>query len=394
MSINPLSSDLNVVQNTNDAGMTALVASLVIPQLTDDLDIIQKLDDEPNDVGGLTAAELKAKFDESGNTIKEYINDTLLPAISDTVAEEEARDEAEQARETAEAARVTAEQGRVSAEQERVTAEQGRASAEGSRASAEGSRASAEGLRVTAEQGRVSAEEARVQAEALRESTTNGIVVQATEQAGLAQQAKEAAAASAAAAALSQQTVAGQAEQLVQNASKQAQSWAVGGTGSREGEDTNNAKYWAEQAENAAGGGVTSFNGRTGTVVPAEGDYTAEMIGADTTGSAANALAQAKSYADEKIGAAAPAPSQVTFTSGSWGTEDETSGLYTMSITKEYHGRSSGKFSYMLRHQLENGMSVNTWAVRCTEVIYDSASEAIKLISADAYPGEIVFFGP
>lgn len=28
-----------------------------------------------------------------------------------------------------------------------------------------------------------------------------------------------------------------------------AQSWAVGGTGTREGEDTNNAKYWAEQAQ-------------------------------------------------------------------------------------------------------------------------------------------------
>ena len=60
---------------------------------------------------------------------------------------------------------------------------------------------------------------------------------------------------------------------------KTAQSWAVGGTGTREGEDTNNAKYWAEQAQQAAGGGVVSFNGRAGSVVPQAGDYNKGMVG-------------------------------------------------------------------------------------------------------------------
>lgn len=46
-----------------------------------DLDIIAKLEDEPNDVGGLGAAQLKAKFDEAGNIIKDYINKTLIPEI-------------------------------------------------------------------------------------------------------------------------------------------------------------------------------------------------------------------------------------------------------------------------------------------------------------------------
>ena len=59
-----------------------------------------------------------------------------------------------------------------------------------------------------------------------------------------------------------------------------ATSWAVGGTGTRAGEDTNNAKYWAEQASQAAGGGVTSFNGRSGLVIPQADDYTAAMVGA------------------------------------------------------------------------------------------------------------------
>lgn len=52
-----------------------------LPQLTTDLNIIQALDDEPNDVGGLSSAQLKAKFDEAVGYIKTYINDTLLPYL-------------------------------------------------------------------------------------------------------------------------------------------------------------------------------------------------------------------------------------------------------------------------------------------------------------------------
>ena len=54
---------------------------MAFTQLSDDLNIIQALDDEPNDVGGLSAQELKAKFDEAGNTIKTYLNDTFLTEL-------------------------------------------------------------------------------------------------------------------------------------------------------------------------------------------------------------------------------------------------------------------------------------------------------------------------
>ena len=40
-----------------------------------------------------------------------------------------------------------------------------------------------------------------------------------------------------------------------------------------------NAAYWAGQAQQAAGGGVVSFNGRAGSVVPKAGDYDKEMVG-------------------------------------------------------------------------------------------------------------------
>ena len=56
------------------------------PQLTTDLDNIQKLDDLPNQTGGLSAAELKAKFDKAGDDIKAYINSTLLAALEATTA--------------------------------------------------------------------------------------------------------------------------------------------------------------------------------------------------------------------------------------------------------------------------------------------------------------------
>lgn len=99
----------------------------------------------------------------------------------------------------------------------------------------------------------------------------------ATDAASMASTAAETASGSASQA---QESAAAAAESAasVGGINKTAQSWAVGGTGTREGEDTNNAKYWAEQAQQAVGG-VVSFNGRAGSVVPQAGDYDKEMVG-------------------------------------------------------------------------------------------------------------------
>lgn len=99
----------------------------------------------------------------------------------------------------------------------------------------------------------------------------------ATDAAGTASAAAEAASGSASRAQESA-TAAAESAASVDGINKTAQSWAVGGTGTREGEDTNNAKYWAEQAQQAVGG-VVSFNGRAGSVVPQAGDYDKEMVG-------------------------------------------------------------------------------------------------------------------
>ena len=48
---------------------------------TKDMNIIQQLNDEPNDRDGLTAGELKAKFDEGGLALKDYLNNTVKPYV-------------------------------------------------------------------------------------------------------------------------------------------------------------------------------------------------------------------------------------------------------------------------------------------------------------------------
>lgn len=54
---------------------------MAISKMTDDLNIIQALSDLPNSEDGLSADDLKKKFDESGLTIQGYLNNTLIPEI-------------------------------------------------------------------------------------------------------------------------------------------------------------------------------------------------------------------------------------------------------------------------------------------------------------------------
>lgn len=245
-----LTADLNVVANSN----------LEIQLLDGDLNIIQKLDDEPNDVGGLTSAELKAKFDESGNIIKKYINETLIPSVLTDDATEESRKQAEAARVAAEQGRVTAEEGRVSAESGRVSAEQARANAEASRVSAESARAQAETARADETAGIVARATAQANAAAGSASQAAGSEQAAQSAANTATSAASSASQSAAAAsgsaaqAQASAAAAAQSAASVDGINKTAQSWAVGGTGTRPGEDTDNAKYWAQQAAAAVGG--------------------------------------------------------------------------------------------------------------------------------------------
>jgi len=162
------------------------VTPITLPTFDEDVDNVQQLDDEPNDVGGLTAQQLKAVFDKTGADLATFLNDELIPQVV-------ADDATEQARQLAEGERVANEQERVNNENARVSAETARANAEGNRTASEGvrvtnenGRVSAEDGRVVAEMGRVNAENARVAAEAARESAETGYVTQAQTAAGQA----------------------------------------------------------------------------------------------------------------------------------------------------------------------------------------------------------------
>lgn len=120
---------------------------------------------------------------------------------------------------------------------------------------------------------RVEAEKGRVEAENRREDTEKSYVAQAKD---YMEQTKSYA---------------------TSNYVTEAQSWAVGGTNTRPNEDKNNAKYWASQAAEIAGGNsVLSFNGRTGIVEPTSGDYSAVQI---TYGTDSNVNAELTSINDE-----------------------------------------------------------------------------------------------
>ena len=151
MSNAALTKDLNILQAT----------AVEIQYLNGDLNIIAKLDDEPNDVGGLSSDQLKAKFDEAGNVIKDYINNTLIPAILASDSTEAAREEAENQRaanetqrQENEAARQTEETARQTEETARQENEQSRKEAENHRAANENQRQENEAARQTAEQAR------------------------------------------------------------------------------------------------------------------------------------------------------------------------------------------------------------------------------------------------
>lgn len=58
----------------------------MIPRVTDELGTVSTLDDRPNDTSGLTAAELKAKFDADSGTLKTYLNDVLIPFLEGMTA--------------------------------------------------------------------------------------------------------------------------------------------------------------------------------------------------------------------------------------------------------------------------------------------------------------------
>lgn len=223
-------------------------------------------------------------------------------AVAAAESKEKAAASEANAKASEEAAQKSASAG---ADSEKATAAS-KTAAETAQGKAEAAQSKAEAARDNAAQSAADAAASKSDAQAAKTGAANAATAAAESQSAAAasknaaKDSKDAAAASAQGASNSASAAAQSAADAV-GAKKAAESWAVGGTGTREGEDANNAKYWCESAQAAAGGGVTSFKGRGGAVVPQSGDYTSEMVGADPSGSAAAAEEAAKKAASAEL---------------------------------------------------------------------------------------------
>ena len=82
------------IDNENEDDCTILELALklevkmALTKLTTNLNNIQALHDKPNTADGLTADQLKEKFDKAGNDIKTYINSTLTEELDTAISNE------------------------------------------------------------------------------------------------------------------------------------------------------------------------------------------------------------------------------------------------------------------------------------------------------------------
>ena len=54
---------------------------MALKEMTENVEVVQTLSDYPNQEEGLSAEELKAKFDQGPKALKEYLNNVLVPAV-------------------------------------------------------------------------------------------------------------------------------------------------------------------------------------------------------------------------------------------------------------------------------------------------------------------------
>ena len=148
---------------------------------------------------------------------------------------------------------------------------------------------------------------------------------------------------------------AAQSAASVDGINKTAQSWAVGGTGTRPGEDTDNAKYWAQQAQAVVGGDFATKTEAQGYVTAhnqsadAHSDIRTALNGKEASGTAASAVSahnkDSAAHADirnalagkEAAGAAATVQSNLTAHAGN-------TTVHVTSVEKTtWDGKAAGK---------------------------------------------------
>lgn len=202
---------------------------------------------------------------------------------------------------SAEASKTAAAESAATATAQASAADASAAKSAASQKAAQAAETNAKASETAAAASQASAETASASAQASAAAaaksaqTAQGAASTATNAASSADQSATSASSSAsqasAAAAAAAKSAAG-----VDGINKTAQSWAVGGTGTRPGEDTDNAKYWAKQAEAVVGGDFATKNEAQGYVtahnqsVDAHRDIRNALNNKETAGAAATAV--------------------------------------------------------------------------------------------------------
>lgn len=195
----------------------------------------------------------KSAYPDDTIMSSDYYN-IIAKQIQKALESGEKADQAIQAAATAVESATKAESAKTAAEQAKTSAENATTMAQNAKSDAQTANASAQASKTAAENAANSAS-----------SSAQNAASSATDANSAKNQAQSAASSAAADA-------------------EDAEAWAVG---ERNGQPVsssdptyhNNAKYYKDQAQGIAGGGVTSFNGRFGSVDPKSGDYSKEMVG-------------------------------------------------------------------------------------------------------------------
>ena len=290
-----VSQTLAAAQNAKTAAEAAQSAAETAAQTTGaDAAAAKSGADTATEKAAAAAASTKTATDAAGEaqTAESSAKGYASTSGTNATAAAKSATDARSAKAAAETAASTATSAKTAAETAKTGAVSAQSKAQSAQAKAEGAAADAEESAAAAAKSATDARSAKAAAETAASTATSAKTAAETAKTGAVSaqsKAQSAQAKAEGAAADAEESAAAAAQSATQVAanSKTAESWAVGGTGTREGEDSNNAKYWCESAQAIAGGGVTSFNGRGGIVKPQKGDYTAEMVGADASGAAA-----------------------------------------------------------------------------------------------------------
>lgn len=286
------------------------------------------------------AAAANAKVSE--NNAKASETAAASSASSAETSKTEAAESAATA--TAQASAADASATKAAASQKAAKSSEDKATAQANVAESNALAAkSAQGLAESSEINASSSAQAAQSAASTASNAASSADHSATSASGSASQAQASAAAAAKSAA------------SVDGINKTAQSWAVGGTNTRPGEDTDNAKYWAKQAEAVVGGDFATKVEAQGYVTAhnqsaeAHADIRKALNGKEASGMAAAAVAahnkDTAAHADirealagkEAAGAAATVQSNLTAHAGN------TTVHVTAAQKTTWDGKAAGK---------------------------------------------------